>query len=1402
LLALLEVLPGPLRADELPGAAALERRFLDDTRPLVARYCAECHGKELPEAELDLTAFAALADVRKSPRVWQKVAEMLDSGQMPPRDSVQPDDAERERLRRWVRDYLRAEAQSRAGDPGPYQLRRLNNAEYTYTVRDLTGVGTLDPAREFPVDGAAGEGFTNAGSALAVSPALVAKYFDAAKQIAGHAVLLPDGFRFSPHTTRRDWTEEYLTRIRAFYGKFSDDRGGQAVNLQGIQFETNQGGRLPVERYLAATLAARDDLRAGRITLEEAARRRQLNPRYFGLLWETLNGDGERSLYLDRFRARWRSAGVDDAPQLAAEIAAWQQALFKFNSIGHIGKHLGRKDGPQSWMEAVSPWAPRYGVRLKAAPPAGAAEITLHLAVSDAGDGNAGDVVVWENPRFVAAGRPDLLLRDVRAAAQLLAQHRDSVIGAAAPCLAAAAEALSTETAGTPPAEERGEHDGEAAIARLAKKHGVEPRVLAAWFDYLGVGGSPAKIDGYLVEKLERAENYDFVKGWHGADALSVIANSSDQHVRVPGNMKPHGVAVHPAPRRRVIVGWRSPVAETLSLRGVVQHAHPECGNGVAWTLELRRGKVRQRLAAGVAQGAGEKRFGPLDGVAVRPGDVVALIVAPRDGNHSCDLTAVDLTLTGREQSWDLARELSPDILAGNPHADAQGRAGVWHLFSEPDDGSVESSIPAGSILARWQTAASGAERTKLADELQRLLARRGEGPAAGTPDAELLRQLTSLSGPLLATFRTALLADAEAVAEAARSGTFGLDPAQFGRDPSGSGLTVSGASLSVKAPSTLTTRIPADLVEGCEFVAGGVLAGSGAEEQAGRASVKMLAAWDLPDGWADAPQIPVVVREEGAARRRFETAFEDLRHLFPAALCYTRIVPVDEVVTLTLYYREDEPLRRLMLDEAQTAELDRLWDEMLYVAQEPLLLASAFEQLYEYATQDRSDLVKVFDTMREPVQARARAFERRQRETEPAHLDALLEFADRAYRRPLEEGERAQIRALYEQLRQEEIPHDEAFRLTLARLFVAPAFLFHLETPGPGAAPAPLSDFEIANRLSYFLWSSLPDESLLQAAARGELQKPEELERQVRRMTADPRIRRFAVEFGGQWLHVYNFDQHDEKSERHFPTFAGLRSAMQEEGVQTLIDLVQRDGSIFELIDADHTFLNEELARHYEIPGVEGPQWRRVDGVKRHGRGGILTWASTLSKQSGASRTSPILRGNWISEVLLGERLPRPPKNVPVLPETAPAGLTERQLIERHSSEPACAKCHARIDPLGFALENYDAIGRYRSVDAAGLPVNAKTMLADGTALDGLDGLRRHLAVVRRDAFAAQFYRKLLGYALGRTLQLADEPLLEQMQADGKRNGDRVQAALNAIVRSPQFRQVRGRAQRDPVEE
>ena len=965
----------------LHGTALGADDFQTSIQPLLKERCNSCHSTKKQKGDLDLERFSSVADVKREPMIWEGVLDQIHMGEMPPKKEPQFSAEQKTMLTTWVQDRLEEVALASAGDPGPVVLRRLSNMEYTYTLRDLTGVESLDPAKEFPVDGAAGEGFTNAGAALVMSPALLSKYLDAAKDIANHAVLTPQGFSFSSRTSQRDWTDEALAKIRAFYARFSASGSGSKVQAQGINLDTGDSGTLPLDQYLAAT---RDDQMAAK-----------LNSKYLGKLRSALEGN-EPNIILDLVRQQWR-AGASVA-QMSETIAQWQKALWLFSSIGHIGK----LNGPKSWQVPVLPLTVGEVLRVKL-PASGVAK--LYLASFAIGQASA----IWENARLVTPGQKD----------------RPITI-----------------------------NDDEAVI--------------------------PADV---------------------GKDAEFVI------NVRL----------------------------------------NPD------------------------SQGAVQVRV-----LTTKPAAPSALVASK-----------VTINKPGKKGSW--------------------------------SDGEKPLSFDA-----------------------------------------------------------------------------------------------------------------------------------------------------------------PILVGEGSDARKRLTAQIAEFRVLFPAALCYTKIVPADEVVTLTLFYREDEQLKRLMLNKEQVAEIDRLWDELRFISEAPMKQVDVFEQLWQFATQDADP--KAFEPLREPIYRDAELFKQQQLAAEPRHVQATLEFAARAWRRPLGDAEQVELRSLYHKLRKQDLPHAAAVRMLLARVLVSPAFLYRGEKAAPGSKAAPVNDHELATRLSYFLWSSMPDEGLHKLAAAGKLHDPAVLAAQALRMLKDAKIRRLATEFGCQWLHVRDVETLDEKSERHFPTFISLRGDMQEEVVRFFIDLFQNDRSALSLLNADHTFVNASLAKHYAL-SLKGDDWQRFEGIQSKGRGGILGFAATLAKQSGASRTSAILRGTWLSEVILGDKLPTPPKGVPVLPEEAPANFSERQLIERHSRDENCSGCHRRIDPFGFALEGFDAIGQARMADT-------KTVLPDGTPVDGLNDLRGYILNNRGDDFLRQFCRKLLGYALGRSVQLSDRPLIESMIHSDHRIG----SLIELIVRSPQFREVRGR--------
>lgn len=1365
-------------------------------RPLLSEFCLKCHSTEEHKGDLDLERFTTSSVALTDFKVWERVVEQLAFGEMPPEEELQPTEDQVQQLLDWIDHALDEAALTNAGDPGPVVLRRLNNAEYTYTVHDLTGVDSLDPVKEFPSDSAAGEGFMNTGNALVMSPALMTKYLDAGKEIAKHAVLLPDGLRFSSRTTRRDWTEELLRDIRGFYANYTEAGGAETVVQQGIELDKSRGGRLPLEKYLSATLELRDRP----ADAESIALERGLSPKYLTGLWNLLNSN-EPSLLLDPLRTRWRAATPADINALADDITRWENVLWKFSAIGF----LGRADGPSAWMEPVTPLSTKQDVRLTLEAPTDGNEVIVYLAASDAGDGNANDFVIWQQPKLVLPGQSDLLLRDVPDFVRETMDRREQILGATARYLSAAADVSSGVN--------------KPDVAELSRRHGVEPRTLAAWLDYLGLNRREPFTPNLFSAQLLNPDGHESVNGWGSGETPSLIANSSDQLLNIYGVLKPYGVHVHPSPTLDIAVGWRSPLAGAVRIEARVVDVNTNCGNGVEWFLELRRGDAVQQLAHGTTDGGKEVTAGPFENLRVHSGDMVSVRIGSLESNHICDSTEIELVITdlGEEgRDWSLAQDVAPTVLEGNPHADRFGNAAVWHFYSEAkSNDQSHPGIPAGSLLARWQFSDSVEDRLNLAEAIQTLLT--STAPTENdSPDAKLYQRLTSIRGPLLAGAWNARSREQSAAPTAARveetvteANTWGVENATFGRHPNGS--EIDADSLCVSAPSVVAIRLPTELAAGAELVTTGVLDPvTGAEGsvqlqalttepadlmalQPGTSIVQTIKEnYSDPDR-AVAHSTPIIVVEGSAKSKGIEADLAEFRSWFPAALCYTKIVPVDEVITTTLFHREDGHLQRLLLDDEQKARLDRMWDELHYVSQDAFMSVDALEQILEFATQDGDP--KVFEPMIEPVHKAADELRQLLSDTEPQHIQGVLEFAEDAYRRPLTESERNELQALYHEFRTEELSHDEAIRFMLARIFVAPAFLYRLEMAPPGAAPGPVSDWELANRLSYFLWSSMPDAELREAAAAGTLHNPDVLAAQARRMLSDPRVRRLATEFACAWLHIYDFESLDEKSDEYFPTFADLRGPMYEEAILFFTAAFQDDAPVIDLFDTDHTFVNEALAQHYGIPGVTGPEWRRVDGVKKFGRGGILTMGATLAKHSGASRTSPILRGNWFSEVLLGEKLPRPPKDVPPLPEDeATETLTVRQLTERHTSDPRCSSCHARIDGYGFALEGYDAIGRARTRDLADRPIDTHSTLFDGTSVEGIDGLREYLLTQKRDAVLQQFCRKLLGYALGRGVIASDRPLLAEMQENLQENDYRFSAAVEAIVCSKQFTEIRGR--------
>lgn len=398
-----------------------------------------------------------------------------------------------------------------------------------------------------------------------------------------------------------------------------------------------------------------------------------------------------------------------------------------------------------------------------------------------------------------------------------------------------------------------------------------------------------------------------------------------------------------------------------------------------------------------------------------------------------------------------------------------------------------------------------------------------------------------------------------------------------------------------------------------------------------------------------------------------------------------------------------------------------------------------------------------------------------------------LTPIVRRAFRRDVRAADLRPFLTTFRMTRQKR-GFEESIAASIRDVLLAPDFLFRLEFDAPGSRLHAVSPFELASRLSFFLWSTIPDDALLDAASAGRLREPKALEDEVRRMLADPKAAALADNFAEQWLGLRGLPD-IEPDRQIFPEFdSALAAAFQTETRLFLRSLLRENRSIRDLLSADYTYLNERLARHYGIGGVTGPGFRRVHLDAETHRGGLLTQGSVLLLTSHAARTSPVLRGKWILNNLLNSPPPTPPANVPAFEASAVPGrkLTIREQMERHRTNAMCAACHLRIDALGFALENYDVIGRWRGQDDGGA-IDASGRLPNGKAFTGSTGLR-DLLLDDSDGFVRGAAEKLLTYALGRELDARDQPSVREIMRVARPGGFRFGDVVLAVVRSVPF--------------
>ncbi len=537
-------------------------------------------------------------------------------------------------------------------------------------------------------------------------------------------------------------------------------------------------------------------------------------------------------------------------------------------------------------------------------------------------------------------------------------------------------------------------------------------------------------------------------------------------------------------------------------------------------------------------------------------------------------------------------------------------------------------------------------------------------------------------------------------------------------------------------------------------------------------------------------------------------------------------------------YYRDDAPLYDMILDPAAQRELDQLWQELDFVTSAPMRQYTGFiwfdrtdslymrDEVFDFARAEDKDVTteSMIERLAEVYLAKARrnggsgevlqsieryfrdineqirAVERARLAAEPTHLEALLEFARRAYRRPLTEAEQADLLAFYRQLREvDELAHEDAMQDCVVAILMSPNFCYRVDLLPTAEERGPLTDLELASRLSYFLWSSMPDEELLGMAEVGQLRNPEVLVAQAKRMLRDERAAALATEFAGNWLGFRRFEQHNSVDRERFPAFTdSLRQAMFEEPLHFFIDLIRRDGSVLDFITARHTFVNAELAQHYGIESLDfdlGP-WQRVDDARPYHRGGLLPMAVFQTQNAPGLRTSPVKRGYWVVRRLLGERIPPPPPDVPELPEDEQAlgELTLAETLAKHREHKSCAACHDRFDAVGLAFENYGPVGEWRTLDLGGREIDARAEFPGGMQGEGLEGLLSYLHDQRQDEFVDNLCRKLLSYALGRNLLLSDDELVESMRARLAEDDHRFSGMITTIITSSQFLEKRGR--------
>ncbi|HET6880201.1 MAG TPA: DUF1592 domain-containing protein, partial [Pirellulales bacterium] len=668
-----------------------------------------------------------------------------------------------------------------------------------------------------------------------------------------------------------------------------------------------------------------------------------------------------------------------------------------------------------------------------------------------------------------------------------------------------------------------------------------------------------------------------------------------------------------------------------------------------------------------------------------------------------------------------------------------------------------------------------------------------------------------------------------------------------FGKHPNST--EIDADSCVVEAPATVEIPLSAEMLsklDGQQLFVECELA-----ERSGEGGVYVLPGFGKPpsDPWA--ANVELLIDPNGDLAKSMANSSAQFCRAFPNRFFY-----VDNERGLAAgfhlvdgFFRDDLPLMEKVLSDPEPRELDGLWRELDFVTQATETLIRGFvwferserhvlhDKRFDFLRPEDPRLVedelltqfekvyleklgvKLVEGTLEPEQPNAQfdlvhgffvriragltLYREQLKAAEQRALADLNTLAERAYRRPLVPADVQSLRTLYDDLRKRGQSVESSLRGAFIAVLMSPDFFFHLSTSPPGPGVHPLDDDALASRLSYFLWSSLPDDELRAAARAHKLRDDAELVAQTRRMLHDPRIDAFGREFFGQWLRYRDYLSKDSINAAAFPGYDDpLREAMFEEPVRLTTYLIHEDRPITELLDSDVTFVNGVLARHYggeiarqyDSVSANPTEWHRVSGLRELGRGGLLGMGVVLTKTSKGERTSPVKRGFWAVHHLLGQHFPPPPADVPELPANEKqAAKTLRELMAAHTANAKCAMCHVHFDSLGMALEGFDPIGRARTNDLAGRPIDNVVVFPNGQTGKGIPGLIEYIEEHRRRDFVGTLCRKFLGYALGRSVILSDQPLLMEMEAALVKNDYRFSALFETVVRSPQFRQQRG---------